>query len=84
MLDCVTSCLRKRLAKEQIKICTDSQVAVAALQASEIKSLLVENYIKKLTALSEVNQVIIIWVPGHCGVQPEKEYRQANEGGSWD
>ncbi len=55
ILDCVTSCLRKRLVKEQTTICTDSQVAVAALGEHGTKSLLVENCIEKLTALSEVN-----------------------------
>ncbi len=69
ILDCVTSYLRKRLAKEQIAICTDSQVAVAALGASEIKSQLAADCIEKLTALSEVNQVTIMWVPGRSSIQ---------------
>ncbi len=47
ILDCETSCLRKRLAKEQITICTDDQAAVAALAASGTKSLLVADCIKK-------------------------------------
>ncbi len=64
ILDCVTSCLRKTLVKEQTTICTDNQVGVTARGASETKSLLVADCIKKnLTALSEVNQVTIIWVP---------------------
>ncbi len=41
ILDCMTGCLRKRLVKEQITICTDRQVALGALVASETKSLLV-------------------------------------------
>ncbi len=51
ILDCITSCLRKRLVKEQITICTDSQAAVAVLAASDTKSLLVEDCIEKLTVL---------------------------------
>ncbi len=51
ILDCVTSCLRKRLVKEQITICTDSQAAVAAIAASGTKSLLVTDCIEKLTVL---------------------------------
>ncbi len=47
ILDCVTSCLRKRPAKEQTTICTDRQVAVAALGASGTKSLLVMDCLKK-------------------------------------
>ncbi len=56
---------KKKLAKKQITICTDSQAAVAALAVSGTKSLLVANCIGKLTVLSEVNQVTIMWVPGH-------------------
>ncbi len=61
ILDCVTSCLTKRWVKEQTTICIDSLVAV--------KSLSVADCIKKLTALLEVNQVTIIWVPGYSGIQ---------------
>ncbi len=53
-LNCATSYLRNRLVKEQTAICTESQVAVAALGASRTKSLFVEDCIEKLTALSEV------------------------------
>ncbi len=67
--DYVTGCQRKRLVKEQITICTDSQAAISALVASGTKLLLVANSIEKLTVLSEVNQVTIKWVPGHCGIQ---------------
>ncbi len=69
ILDCVPHCLRKRLVKEQTTICFDRQVAVAALGASGTKSLLVADCIKKRTALPEVNQVTIIWVPKHSSIQ---------------
>ncbi len=69
---------RKRLVKEQITIYTDSQVTVAA---SGTKSLLVAVCIEKLTVLSEVNQLIIIWVPGHSGIQQtETADRLASKG----
>ncbi len=68
ILDRVTSGIRKRLMKEHTTICTGSQVAVAALGASGTKSLLVANCIEKLTALSEVNQVTLMWVPGHSRI----------------
>ncbi len=65
----MTSCLRKRLVKEQITICTDSQTAVvAALAASGTKSLLVADCIEKRTVLSEVNQISTMWVPGHSEI----------------
>ncbi len=46
-LDCVTSCLRKRPAKE-ITICIDSQSALAALAVGGTKSLLVADCMEKL------------------------------------
>ncbi len=45
IMDCVTSCLRKSLVKEQTTICTDSQLAVEALGASGTKSLLIADCI---------------------------------------
>ncbi len=78
ILDCVTSCLRKRPVKEQITICTDSQ---SALAAGGIKSLLVADCMEKLAVQSEINQVIIMWVPGHSGIQQnETADRLAREG----
>ncbi len=69
ILDCMTSCLRKRLVKEPTTIFTDSQVTVAAPGVSGTKSLHVVDCIKKLTALSEAKLVTIIWVPGHSRIQ---------------
>ncbi len=56
-LNCATSCLGKRLVKEQITICTASQAAVAVLGEGKTKSSFVANCKEKPTALSEVNQV---------------------------
>ncbi len=61
ILDCVTSCLRKRLVKEQITIRTDSQAIVTALASSSTKSLLVADCMEKLVVLSEINQVTIMY-----------------------
>ncbi len=67
--------------KEQITVCTDSQSAVAALAASGTKSLLVEDCMEKLAVLSEINQVTIMWVPGHSGIrQNETVDRLVREG----
>ncbi len=52
ILDCLTSCRRKRLVKEQITIFIDSQAAVAALAVRGAKSLFVVDCIEKLTVLS--------------------------------
>ncbi len=69
ILECVTSYLIKRLVKESITICIDSQAAVAALVAGGTKLLLVADCMEKLTVLSEVNHVTIMRVPGHSGIQ---------------
>ncbi len=67
--------------KDQITICTDRQAAVAALAASDTKSLLVADRIEKLTVLSEVNQTTIIWIHGHSGIQQNESVdRPAREG----
>ncbi len=44
-------------------------MAVAVLGATGTKSLLIADCIEKLTAPSEVNQVIIMWVLGHSDIQ---------------
>ncbi len=81
ILDCVISCPRKRPAKEQITIGTDSQAAVADLAASGTKALPVADCTEKLTVLSEINQVTIMWVPGQSGIQQnETADRLAREG----
>ncbi len=68
ILDCMTSCLRRRLVKEQINICT-WWVATAALVTREKKSLLVADCVEKMTALSEENQVTTMWEPWRSGIQ---------------
>ncbi len=70
ILDCVISCLRKKLVKKQITIFAGSPATVAALEASGTKSSLVADSKEYLMALlSEVNQVTIMLVPGHSGIQ---------------
>ncbi len=67
--------------KEQITICIDCQAAVAALAASDTKTILVADCIENLTFLLEVNQVTIMWVPGQSGIQHnETADRLAREG----
>ncbi len=80
ILNCVTSCLGKRWMKEQITICTDSQVAVAALAASWWKSLLVADCIEKVVTLLNENQVIIMWALGHSGIQQKETDRLVRKG----
>ncbi len=72
---------KKETDEEQITICTDSQSAVVALAASGTKSLHVADCMEKLTVLSEIKKVTIMWVPGHNGIQQnETANRLVREG----
>ncbi len=78
----MTSCLRKKLVMEQTTICTESHVAVTGVGASGTKLLLVADCTEKLTVLSEVNQVTIMWVPGHIGIQQKETTDRLMEEGA--
>ena len=57
------SSLRGRI----IKIHSDSQAAIKALNSNRVVSTLVSECIDNLDKLAENNQVILIWIPGHSG-----------------
>ncbi len=82
ILDCMTSCLKKELAKEQIIICTDSQAAFAALAASEITSLLIADCTEKLTTLSEENQVTVMRAPEHSSIKQNEAVDRLTRNGA--
>ncbi len=69
ILDYVTSFLKKKLVKEQSTICTDSKAVITARVASGTKSLFVTDCMKKLTVMSEENQIIKMWLSGHCRME---------------
>ncbi len=70
ILACVAGCLKTKLFREQVTICSDSQMVIV-LESSLTKLLLVIDCTEKLTALSE-NQVFIVWIPEHSGFTPNE------------
>jgi ribonuclease HI len=53
----------------RIKICSDSQAAIAALVAHNFNSRLVWDCKCALDRLGENNDVVLVWVPGHSGIK---------------
>jgi hypothetical protein len=66
----------------QILIFSDSQAALKALNGPRVTSRLVAECLDALSALADLNNVTLIWVPGHQGIcgneQADKLARQAS------
>lgn len=54
---------------EKITICTDSQSAIEALSSPVVQSKLVYSCKLKLNSIGERNEVTLLWVPGHVGIE---------------
>ncbi|XP_069966728.1 uncharacterized protein [Bactrocera oleae] len=65
---CVGINLQRNYRNKSIAILSDRQSALRAINAYEVRSLLVMECIERLNSLSEHNQVQLIWVPGHRGI----------------
>ncbi|XP_049304030.1 uncharacterized protein LOC125776332 [Bactrocera dorsalis] len=65
---CTEINLHRGYRNEWITILSDSQAALKAISAYEIKSLLVQECRERLNSLAELNQVHLVWVPGHRGI----------------
>ncbi len=65
---CAVINLQRNYRNKSIAILSDSQAALKAISAYEIRSLLVEECIGRLNRLAACNRVHLIWVPGHKGV----------------
>lgn len=65
----VLAALRQKLCGgRSIYFCSDSQAAIKALASAESRSQLVNVCRSLLEDLSTVNNVFIVWVPGHSGI----------------
>ena len=53
---------------KRICICSDSQAALNALDRGKINSRLVRDCRDALQDLADLNEVTLIWVPGHRGI----------------
>ena len=66
---CVLQLLSDDVINKNIAICSDSQAVIKALNKQETKSKLTWECYSNLSKLSERNNVTIVWVPGHSGIE---------------
>lgn len=69
----ITACARflydQKVTNREVFVCSDSQAALRALEASKVSSRLVNQCRVMLTKLAVQNSVKLIWVPGHMGLE---------------
>jgi ribonuclease HI len=68
--------------EKYVSICSDSQVALKALQAAKTTSPLVRQCKKALNGISTRHTVGLYWVPGHAGVRGNEIADKLARGGS--
>jgi ribonuclease HI len=73
ILQCAYENVRRAYRNKQILIFSDSQAALRALEGNKVTSNLVTECLNALSALAERNEVILAWVPGHCGIPGNEE-----------
>jgi ribonuclease HI len=82
ILQCAYENIRRAYKNKQILIFSDSQAALKALSGPKVTSRLVAECLDALYALASLNEVTLIWVPGHQGIpgneQADKLARQAS------
>jgi hypothetical protein len=82
ILQCAYENIRRAYKNKRILILSDSQAALKALSSLKVTSGLVAECLDALSALASLNEVTLIWVPGHCGIlgneEADKLARQAS------
>jgi ribonuclease HI len=66
---CVDECLERGIEGRNIFICSDSQAALKSLKNPKVNSKTVWNCLQKLQSIGNRNEVTLMWVPGHCGIE---------------
>ena len=82
ILQCAYENIRRAYRNKRILIFSDSQAALRALSGPKVTSRLVEECQEALYALATLNEVTLVWVPGHQGIlgneMADKLARQAS------
>jgi hypothetical protein len=73
ILQCANENIRMAYRNKRILIFSDSQAALKALVGPKVTSDLVAVCLNALSGLAGRNEVILAWVPGHCGIPGNEE-----------
>ncbi|XP_020297531.1 uncharacterized protein LOC109862048 [Pseudomyrmex gracilis] len=69
ILECVRLLLSRETKTRRFNIYTDSKAIIGALAKTTTESSVVWDCIKALNRLGERNNITLVWVPGHQGIQ---------------
>lgn len=69
ILACALTCLQMGISNSRIFICIDSQAALRALGSRLLGSKLVLECFRKLNEVGGNNELTLVWVPGHSGIE---------------
>jgi ribonuclease HI len=82
ILICACENIRRAYKHKQILIFSDRQAALQALSSPKVTSGLAAECLDALSALANLNDVTLVWVPGHCdspgNEEADKLARQAS------
>lgn len=69
IIEAVSFARNQEWCGQEVRICTDSQAAILALENPLCNSKLVKKCKTELNQLSSLNRVTVTWVPGHQGFE---------------
>jgi ribonuclease HI len=73
ILQCACENIRRAYKRKRILIFSDNQPALRALSSPKVTSGRVAECLDAPSALACLNEVTLIWVPGHCGILGNEE-----------
>jgi hypothetical protein len=82
ILACAYEIQSQKRPEKYVSICSDSQVALKALQAIRTTSPLVQQWQRALSDISTQHAVGLYWVPGHAAVRGNEIADELAKGGS--